>query len=277
MEKALNTNKLYELLRIPSCNPLRAVIGWDYGEAPDPTTFIVAIQNGDNEPWQTYCRISLYGVPSPRQLEVLRHIVENIINRKLVMLSMDNKVLYPHMLEDEYRPLFENRIKLTQFNSTVEIDTVTGKMITDNNKNDPVVLEHRADGKIVKDWRKYLLTETLKRYMLNFLYGDLNRTRLELGYDAEMETELLGTIERRTDRHVVYDVPRQKSSRNNPKPDQLVDGLRALTDSILLYEAEKPDTPNIDESGLLAQMGWSGSKTNHGTIAWKAPWSIGRQ
>jgi len=271
VEKAINTSKLYELLRIPSVNPLRAVIGWDYGESPDPTTFLLAVQYADKTPWQTYARISLYGVPSPRQLEVLQHLWENTLNRKCVMLSMDNKVQYHYMMEDKYKALFEGKIKMTQFNSTVEIDMVTGKMVTETNKDDQIVLEHRKDGKIIKDWRKYLLTEQLKRYMLSHIYGDTEHTRLELGYDPDMENELLGTVERRTMSHVVYDTPKVKSNKNSPKPDQIVDALRALTDAILVVDSEKPDEVPQDISAMLASFGWTGSNTSL-SKGWRQPW-----
>lgn len=279
VEKALNANKLYELLRIPSISPLRCVIGWDYGQSPDPSTFIIATQEADGAPWKTYARIALYGVVPPKQLEVMDYIFDVICNRRCLMISVDNRIIYHDLLDDDRRARYEGRVKLTQFNATVEIDMMTGRMVTDANRDDPAVLEHRKQGKIVKDWRKYMLTEMFKRMMLNMIYDNTSETRLELGYDAELESELLGTIERRTESHVVYDVPRSKSNKNNPKPDQACDAMRAVTDCILTVEAEMPQAKAVDTSELIAAMGWSkiGSPVgnrNDGNARWRQPWTI---
>ena len=187
------------------------------------------------------------------------------------MISVDNRIIYHDMLDDDRKARYENKVKLTQFNATVEIDMMTGRMISDANKNDPMILEHRQDGKIVKDWRKYMLTEMLKRMMLNHLYGNANETRLELGYDAEIESELLGTVERRTESHVVYDVPKARSNKNNPIPDQATDSLRAVIDAILFVEAEKPSEAPADTSAMLRAFGWTGSNTPL-SKGWRQPW-----
>jgi len=256
--EAIKDNRLWTMLKVPSVKCLRAVIGWDNGGSPDPSTFMVAIQTEPNGQWKTYCRISLYSTPIPRQLEVLNVIWNQILDGRCVMMSLDDQTVYEFLLKDEYRSTFEGKIKLTRQGGTVDFDTVSGKIVTEFTENDPEVILHRSQNKIVKEYRKYWITEMLKRYMINHIMNKIDDVRLELGYDSDLESEFIGTVEMKTDRHTIYKVPR--IGKNGVNADQIVDACRALTDCIMTIDAEHYREVPQDLSGMLAELGWTGGK-----------------
>jgi len=79
-----------------------------------------------------------------------------------------------------------------------------------------------------------------------------------------MESEFIGTVERKTRSHTVYEVPR---SGNKVFQDQIVDSLRYLADSISFIEESRRQNESPDSSELLSQFGWIGKQKE-----WNAPW-----
>jgi hypothetical protein len=262
---AIREARLPALIRIPSVHCLRVVIGWDYGFSPDPTTFIAAIQTDEGGPWKTYCRVSLYNTPLHHQIDVLRFLMSSVFSNRVVMISTDNQIAFNEMMRDELQYIFKDVIKLSNPGGTIEYDSVDGVALTEENKNRPEVILHRNEGKVIREWVKYWLTETLRRYMMNAILQKSDDIRFELGYDAELESEFLSTVERKTKSHTIYEVPKDSRKVNM---DQLVDALRYCTDAIMYVESmrTKPAGANMDE--LIAVMGWAGSKKGD----WKAPW-----
>jgi hypothetical protein len=261
---AAKEGRLPILLKIPSVTCLRAAIGWDYGFSPDPTNIIVGIQTEENGPWKTYCRVSLYNTPMHRQIDILKLIWANVLNGKCMMLSTDNQIGFQELQKDDNRHFFEGHIKLSNPGGNIEIDTVTGMIVTERNEKDADVLAHKADGKLVKEGRKYWLTELLRRYMMSAILKNPNEIRLELGYDGEMESEFIGTVERKTKNHTVYEVPRNS---NKVFLDQITDALRYLVDSISEIEEKRNPEQALDYSQMLSELGWTGKSTG-----WRQPW-----
>ena len=262
---AAKEGRLPLLLRIPSVGCLRAAIGWDYGFSPDPTNFTVAIQTEEGGAWRTYCRVSLYNTPLHRQIEILKLLWVNVLNNKAMMISTDNQICFQELQKEDNRHLFENRVKLSNPGGTIEIDTMTGMIVTEEDDKNTEVLKHKADGKLIKEGRKYWLTELLRRYMMSAILKNTAEVRLELGYDGEMESEFIGTVERKTGKHTVYEVPRNS---NKVFQDQIVDSLRYLVDAICEIETMRNPTDNVDYSQLMKDMGWSGKNA----VGWKPPW-----
>jgi hypothetical protein len=262
---ASREHRIPSIIRVPSVQCIRAVIGWDYGYSPDPATFFCVIQTEEGGAWKSYARISLYSTPLHQQIEILRHLISNVFSGRVVCVSTDNQIGHQEMMRPETQHIFRDIAKLSNPGGTIEYDLVDGIIVDDSNKDRPEIALHRADGKIIKEWRKYWLTEMLRRYMTNAILRREDDVSLELGYDAELESELLSTVERRTEKHTVYEVP--KDARKTPL-DQITDALRYAVDGILLVESSKRKAQSVDMSGLLAVMGWA--KT--GTVGWKGPW-----
>jgi len=258
IEPAIKGGTLPSVLRIPQCQCIKSCIGWDWGFAPDPSTFVLGVKMTDNGPWQTYARISLYQVGLPNQLAVLKYLVISVLRNTMMMLSIDSPECYQMLLSPDNKYLFENHIKMTNQGGTVEIDQITGKLITEQMLSDPEVQQHRKDGKVIKARRKYFLTEMFRRYMANSLLKSESDVRLEMFYDSELESELVSTIERKTEAgYTVYEVPRSKGV-GKVAMDQIVDACRALVDCIVEVEHYgEPEQVNYDE--VIAAMGWSGS------------------
>ena len=262
---AIREYRLPTMIRIPSVQCIRAVIGWDYGFSPDPTTFISAIQTEENGLWKSYCRISLYSTPLHQQIDILKHLIVNVFNSKVVMVSTDNNIAFQEVMKDDVRHIFNNIVKVSNPGGVIEYDTVDGVIIDESNKDRPEIALHRADGKIIREWRKYWLTEMFRRYMINSILKRNEEARLELGYDADLESELLGTVERKTKQHTVYEVGKDSRKVNM---DQIVDAARYMTDAIMFVESNRVQAGSVDMSALLSVMGWAGKPDAN----WTAPW-----
>lgn len=263
---AVQENRLPLLLKIPSVQCIRAAIGWDYGFSPDPTTFTVAIQQEEDSSWKTYCRISLYNTPLHRQIDILKYLWNVILNGKAMMISTDNQIAFQEIMKDEVRHIFGDRCRHVNIQGTVNIDTETGKVVTEKDEKDAEVMLHKADGKIVFMTMKHWLTEKLREYMMSAILKNETGTRLELGYDGELESEFIGTVERKQGNKTTYEVPKNS---NKVNADQIVDSMRYLVESI--YEIEMMRNRGED-SGYnvdLSEFGWTGKPADGG---WKAPW-----
>lgn len=263
---ASRENRMWTLLRIPSISCIRAAIGWDYGFSPDPTTFFVAIQQEEGGPWRSYCRISLYNTPLHRQIEILKLLVANVVNNKVSSVSTDNQTAYQEMMREENQHLFKDIAKLANPGGTIEYDTIDGVIVDELNKDRPEIVAHRNEGKIIKEWRKYWLTEMMRRYMMNAILRRPDEIKLELGYDAELESEFIGTVERKTRNHTVYEVPKNS---NKVNLDQIVDSVRYCVDSIMTIESSRLQPESVNMGAALSAMGWAGKKNSD----WKAPWA----
>lgn len=263
---AIRERRLPSLIRIPSVQCIRAAIGWDYGFSPDPTTFLVAIQTEENGPWKSYCRVSLYNTPLHHQIDVLRFIIDNVLLNRVAMISTDNQIAFQEMMREELQYIFRNIIKLANPGGTIEYDTELNIVVDDSNRDRPEIVLHKNDGRVIKEWRKYWLTEMFRRYMSNVILQRTDNTRLELGYDSELESELLGTVERRQRDHTVYEVGKDAHKVNQ---DQITDAARYCVDSIMQIESNRstPEQANMDE--LIAVMGWA---KRSGAEKWIAPW-----
>ena len=269
VEAAVKQNSLHTVIKIPQVRCRSALIGWDYGYSPDPTTFLIAVQTGDDETWRTYARVQLYAVALPRQIEVLQYLWVTLLESKVAMLSVDSQPAYQIMLSEDNKHIFNERVKLTVQGGTVEMDTSTGYFVGVELRDEPEIQQKRKMGKIKPQGRKFFLTEMFRRYMINTL---LNREgpRLLLGYDSALESELVGTIERKTSAgRIVYEVPRKGAGTGRVIPDQIVDAARALADCIV--EVDRTDyTKPRDRSGLLEALGWVGSGNGR---QWEPPYS----
>lgn len=266
IDMGINTGQgLPIIIGIPSVRCDRAIIGWDWGYSPDPSTFMVAFQNVGH-PWYTHCCIQLFQVNVNRQVEILRHIVTHIINNKLSMLSVDNGPVFQMLHSEENAPMFDGRSKMTNAGGAVWIDVNTGELVTDENKNRADIVQHSKEGKVISERRKYWLTENLRRMMLNAkLDGD--DPKLWLGYDQILENEFTVTTEVRSPSgNIVYQVQKLEGGRGGKRvaPDQIVDSLRALVDCIMEVDAFMFEGPDYND--LLSELGWSGRGE------WKAPW-----
>jgi hypothetical protein len=266
---ALRERRLPSFLRIPSVSCLRAVIGWDYGFSPDPATFIAAIQTEEGGSWKSYCRVSLYNTALHQQIEILRYLVASVFAQKVVMISTDNNIAFQEMSQEEVRHIFGNISKLSNPGGIIEYDTIDSVIVDESNKDKPEVVLHRSEGRIIREWRKYWLTEMLRRYMMNAILHKTDDIRLELGYDSELESEFLGTVERKTRTHTVYEVGKNS---NKVNLDQIVDATRYMVDAIMWVESNRTKSNEaVDMDELLSVMGWSGEAKG-----WIAPWEAQR-
>jgi hypothetical protein len=147
----------------------------------------------------------------------------------------------------------------------------------DDPLSNPVDVErHRTDGKVVREGRKYWLTEMFKRYMYRYTTGDTTAVSLKLGKDPELEDEMLSTSESRGGQRgnqTIYHVPKMKHG-SRVDLDQNVDAARALTDCLVEVEKSGTGLPTMDFTKLLAELGWGGKKNKSGET-WRAPWQIG--
>jgi hypothetical protein len=262
---ASRENRMMTLLKVPSVGCIRAVIGWDYGFSPDPTNFFVAVQSQESGAWQSYCRISLYNTPLHRQIEILKMLVSNVLNNKVVCISTDNQIAYQEMMREENVHVFKDLAKMSNPGGTIEYDTVDGIIVEESNKDRPEIVAHRNEGKIIKEWRKYWLTEMFRRYMISAILRKETDVRLELGYDADLESELISTVERKTRNHTVYETPRD---RNKVNLDQIVDSARYCVDAIMEVESKRFHPQEVDMSAMLSALGWAGKKNSD----WRPPW-----
>lgn len=265
---AIERDKLFVLLGTPSVLAKRCCIGWDFGLTVDPTTFLVGIQTEDNGAWRTYCRYSLYQTPVADQIEVLKMIIRRIVNEKFIMLSMDNPVAGEMLSSSDNLQYFNNKFKFTRAGANVDVDIETWKVVTDETKELPEVLDKKARGKILKMGRKYFLTETIRRMMLNQINSRRLETRLELGLDPELEGDLKSCIEQKTQGGtIVYPVARSKGVSGKISPDQALDALRALVDSIVEITGQF-QTTSPDALAMIASLGWVGKKADGWSPAW---------
>lgn len=272
IDRAIQTGTLAKTLNnIPQVRCYRAAVGWDWGYSPDPSTFVLAYQMAENQPWRTYARISLYQVTLPKQVEVLKHLVSVVLGYKHSMISVDNNGAYQTCLSETNKYMFDGRMKLTNQGGAVEIDSDTGTLVTPETKESYDIANRRKEGKIVRMGRKYWLTEQLRRFMLNSILK-ADGVQLELGFDPDLENDFVSTVERKTaSGQTIYDVPKQ----GKVNLDQNLDGVRALIDSIV--EVERFGQPvGVDYSGMLKQLGWIGalSKQDREDGGIKLPWEI---
>lgn len=264
----LTNNSLPALLRIPQVQCMKAAIGWDFGFSPDPSTFVLGVKYSDEQPWKTYARVTLYQTMLPKQIDVLKYIWTFVLNNKGVLISIDSPECYQMLLADENNYMFGDRVRLTNQGGTVEMDTVTGRMVTESMQSDPEFQQHRKDGKVAKVRRKYFLTEQWRKMMQNHMLKAEAETRLEMGFDPELESELIATIERRQESgYVTYEVPKSKGSKITQ--DQATDGMRALVDCIVEIESQRITEP-FDVSGMISALGWGGKSNVEDK--YRAPW-----
>jgi len=272
IDRALQTGTLAKTLNnIPQVRCYRAAVGWDWGYSPDPSTFVLAYQMAENQPWRTYARVSLYQVTLPKQVEVLKHLVSVVLGYKHSMISVDNNGAYQTCLSETNKYMFDGRMKLTNQGGAVEIDSDTGTLVTPETKESYDIANRRKEGKIVRMGRKYWLTEQLRRFMLNSILK-ADGVQLELGFDPDLENDFVSTVERKTaSGQTIYDVPKQ----GKVNMDQNLDAVRALIDSIV--EVERFGQPvGVDYSGMLKQLGWIGalSQKDREDGGIKLPWEI---
>ena len=260
---ALRQGLLPMELKITHVRPRRACIGWDYGYSPDTTTFLVAIQIGNDPVWYTYCRISLYQTDLDSQTEVLKYLVTGVLDNRVAMVSTDSQVAYQKMIGDAYAHIFREKCKLSNPGGQVEMDLETGEFIPDEMRNELEIIEKRRLKKTVYQGRKYYMTTLMRKMMSATLTGAEDYPRLMLGYDSELENELAVTIERKTEKRVVYDLPRKGRTVGRVTPDQIVDACRYLCDAIISVDAvgfkREPDWGE-----LVGEMGWTGRRLPFG-------------
>jgi hypothetical protein len=266
---AIKDNTLPALLKIPQVQCYQAVIGWDYGFSPDCTTFVLCVRYSETGPWQTYARVALYATMLPRQIEVLKHLWVYTLNGKCAMLSIDSPESYQMLLSDENKFIFNDRIKATNQAGTVEYDLITGKAIEDKaEKVDAEFLEHRREGNTKKIRRKQFLTDLFRKYMNNQIMGSATDICLVLGKDDELESELIATVERRTESgYVVFDVPKSKATKMTL--DQATDAMRAVCDCIFSV-THNGESEEFGLEEMLNAMGWSAKRSE--VDKWEAEW-----
>lgn len=255
-------------LGVPHVRPKRACIGWDYGYSPDPTTFLVAIQIGDDPVWYTYCRISLYQTDMDSQTEVLKYLVTGVLDNRVAMVSVDRGDCYQKMIHDTYIHIFRDKCKLSNPGGQVEMDLETGEFIPDDMRDDPDIVAKRRLKRTIYQGRKYYMTEIMRRMMQATLLQREDYPRLKLGYDSEFENELMVTVERKTEKKVVYDLPKIGRTIGRVSPDQIVDACRYLCDSIITVD-NVGFRREADMSELVSEMGWAGKRLPVGA---KLPW-----
>jgi hypothetical protein len=242
-------------LRIPTVQCSRAAIGWDWGYSPDPTTFVVAFQRDTDGPWYTHCRVQLFRVQLPLQIDILRYLVQTVVANKMAMLSTDNIPAYQMLLDDNNVDMFGGRVTLTNLGGKVEVDTTTGEVVTDENRTRIDIQMNKKAGKLAHVGRKYWLTQQLRQMMANAL-GENEGSKLWLGYDHILESEFTVTVERRRGNYIVYELPRTGRSGSGVPPDQIVDTLRSLVDAIVKADPAQEFDP--DYSAVLDEMGFAG-------------------
>lgn len=255
----LANNSLPSLLRIPQVQCMKAVVGWDWGYSPDPGTFVLAVKYSETDSWKTYARVTMYQVALPKQIEILKYIWTFVLNHKGVMISIDSPECYQMLLAEENRYLFDGKVKLTNQAGTAEMDTITGKIVTESMQTDPEVVQHRKDGKVIKVRRKYFLTEQWRRAMSNHMLKAESELRIEMAYDSELESELLSTVERKMESgYTTYEVPKGKGLAKITL-DQTTDAMRAAVDSIIEVESQVLKEP-FDYAAMMSSLGWAGRK-----------------
>jgi len=263
VKTALRQGNLPMELKVPHVRPKRACIGWDYGFSPDPTTFLVAIQIGDDPVWYTYCRISLYQTDMDSQFEVLKYLVTGILDNRVAMVSTDRQDGYQKMIHETNIHIFRDKCKLSNPGGQVEMDLETGEFIPDDMRDDPDIVTKRRLKKTVYQGRKYYMTAVMRRMMQATLLKADDYPRLMLGYDSEFENELVLVVERRTDKKIVYDLPKQGRTIGRVTPDQILDAARYLCDSIVTVDATGfRREPDMTE--LISEMGWVGKRLPFG-------------
>src|SRR3990172_505785 len=259
VKTALRQGNLPMELKVPHVRPKRACIGWDYGFSPDPTTFLVAIQIGDDPVWYTYCRISLYQTDMDSQFEVLKYLVTGVLDNRVAMISTDRQDGYQKMIHEVNIHIFSHKCKLSNPGGQVEMDLETGEFIPDDMRDDPEIVTKRRLKKTVYQGRKYYMTAVMRRMMQATLLKADDYPRLMLGYDSEFENELVLVVERRTDKKIVYDLPKQGRTIGRVTPDQILDAARYLCDSIVTVDATGfRREPDMTE--LISEMGWGGKR-----------------
>lgn len=256
---------------IPAVRCYRAVLGVDYGNSPDPATILCAIQHDKNGPWYTYFRISLFAVPSTHIIDVMKYLVQNTLGNKVVSISTDSIPFFHEMTVNPSNAyIFQHITKLTVAGGVVEIDRVLDLIIDDSNRRRWDVEQHRKENNVIKERRKYWLTEMFRRYMFNRI-NQADGIQLVMGYDPELESELMQTIERRGENgYVTYTVPRQSVNRPVGQraytPDQITDAARAMADCIMtIGETEKVDSGEVSAQELIAAMGMTQSRLTPGS------------
>lgn len=273
LQEHFANNTLPAAIRVPQAQCYRAVIGADYGLSPDPATLTIAVQYEEKAPWQTYARISLYQVPVDKQIMVLKYLWTSVLNYRCTMVSVDSPEFYQMLLSDDNRYLFEGHCKETKQGASTEVDIVTNRVITPETEHYVDVEQHRKDKKVIKMGRKHFLTHMWKAYMSNSILEAKTEPRFEMGYDAELESEMLATVEQRTEYHVVYSVPKI----NKVAQDQICDSIRAVIDCIVELENTMIEEV-FDYSEMVSAMGWtkrgvaSGASRYQEPEAWRSPW-----
>ena len=253
LQEAIVNNTLPSIIRVPQVQCYRAVCGWDFGTSPDPANFTIAVQYEQGAPWMTYARVALYQVPVDKQIIVLKYLWTSVMNYKCMMVSVDSQECYQMLNADENRFLFEGHCKETKQGGMSEVDVVTGRVITPETEHYPDVELHRKEKKIIKMGRKHFLTWMLLRYMANSIMESQTEVKLELGLDPDLESEMKSTVERRTEHHVVYVVPKM----GKVNQDQCLDSLRAAVDGIVEIDGTMVlDNFNYEE--MISALGWGG-------------------
>jgi hypothetical protein len=273
LQEHFTNNTLPAAIRVPQVQCYRAVVGIDYGLSPDPATIVIAVQYEEKSPWQTYARISLYQVPVDKQIAILKYLWTSVLNYKCMMASVDSPEFYQMLSSDDNRYLFEGHCKETRQGASTEIDLVTNRVITEETEHYTDVELHRKDKKVIKMGRKHFLTHMWKVYMSNAILESKTEPQFIMGYDGELESEMLSTIEQRTEHHTVYSVPRI----NKVAQDQICDAIRATVDCIVELENTMMQE-TFDYSDMINAMGWAKRTTESGLSrhqekeTWKTPW-----
>lgn len=264
-----SSTSLSASIGIPAVRCYRAVLGVDYGNSPDPATILCAIQHEKGGPWYTYFRVSLFAVPSSHIIDVMKYLIQNTLGNKVVMISTDSIPFFHEMTVNTSNAyLFQHITKLTVAGGTVEIDRTLDIILDDSNRKRWDVEQHRKEGNVIKERRKYWLTEMFRRYMFNRI-NQADGIQLVLGYDNELESELMQTVERRGENgYVTYTVPRHNINRGMGKraytPDQITDAARAMVDCIMSLGESEKDSGEANASELVAAMGMTTSRLSLG-------------
>lgn len=252
-----NWDRLGEILAIPATRAHRAAIGWDYGYSPDPSVIFLAVEREPND-WYVYCGITLERVHVPHQVAVVRYLMARVCDA-VRKVSCDNVACVQLLQSEDYaRP---ERYLLSQPGGSVQVPLSgqrTEYFIPPESAEEALSVEQR----FASVGRKEHYTNLLREWMSNAVSG-AKGTKLRLGDDQRVISELISTTEKKSGTRTVY-IPIPDPERRGSYLDHNTDALRFLCHAIQEAGEERE---NDEGDELAAEMGWAGRPNG-----WKAVW-----
>lgn len=265
-KRMIESGRIGDFINVPTVRCERFVIGNDHGFAPDPSVYIIAIQQNDpakgindvlSKTWRYYARLTFRTVTMPEQSKIIIHFINNFFpGATFVGMGTDERKVV-HDLHDR-SPILRSRIFWTPpGGDQVETDDFGLPKLDDN-------------GHIIKVGNKQFWTEKLKDAMAFYNSGlPPSPFYLLLGQDDQVINELVSTTE--TKRESGYTTYHGIKLGGHRQLDNNTDALRYLVATIML--GTELDTSNTAELGLLRALGWIGSSGGDEGKPWTPPWS----